>query len=158
MLFLLTTPEYNNLQLNTTKVRVHLRSGVAEVFDQHQDLMGKVDNNIIEIETNFENKLEKTLFVLQDGVFIVSNKGLDVNSQNKGTSVYVYAKRVREIVPNVSLEEISKQYEQKTLEFENENQKLALNPNDKVITSKLFLLTEELEFLKKALSVVKEVK
>jgi len=59
MLFLLATPEYNNLQSNTTKVRVHLRNGVAEVFDQHQDLMGKVDNNIIEIETNFENRIEK---------------------------------------------------------------------------------------------------
>ena len=74
MLFLLATPEYNNLQSNTTKVRVHLRNGVAEVFDQHQDLMGKVDNNIIEIETNFENRIEKILFVLQDAVFIVSNK------------------------------------------------------------------------------------
>jgi hypothetical protein len=25
-----------------------------------QDLMGKVDNNLIEIETNFENRLEKS--------------------------------------------------------------------------------------------------
>ena len=53
MLFLLATPEYNNVQSNTTKVRVHLRSGIAEIFEQHQDLMGKVDNNIVEIETNF---------------------------------------------------------------------------------------------------------
>lgn len=59
MLFLLATPEYSNLQSNTTKVKVHLRSGVAEIFEQHQDLMGKVENNIIEIETNFENKFEK---------------------------------------------------------------------------------------------------
>ena len=51
MLFLLATPEYNNVQANTTKVRVHLRSGVAEIFEQHQDLMGKVENNLIEIET-----------------------------------------------------------------------------------------------------------
>ena len=84
MLFLLATPEYNNIQSNTTKVRVHLRNGVAEIFDQHQDLMGKIDNNILEVETNFENKVEKLLFVLQDGVFIVSNQGLDVNSDNKG--------------------------------------------------------------------------
>jgi hypothetical protein len=40
MLFSLATPEYNNLQSNTTKVKVHLRN-VAEIFDQHQDLMGK---------------------------------------------------------------------------------------------------------------------
>ena len=92
MLFLLATPEYNNIQSNTTKVRVHLRNGVAEIFDQHQDLMGKIDNNILEVETNFENRVEKLLFVLQDAVFIVSNQGLDVNSDNKGTGIYVYAK------------------------------------------------------------------
>ena len=47
MLFSLATPEYTHIQSNTTKVRVHLRSGVAEIFEQHQDLMGKIDNNII---------------------------------------------------------------------------------------------------------------
>ena len=61
MLFLLATPEYNNIQSNTTKVRVHLRNGVAEIFDQHQDLMGKIDNNILEVETNFENKIDREL-------------------------------------------------------------------------------------------------
>ena len=65
MLFLLAAPEYNNVQSNTSKVRVHLRTGVAEIFDQHQDLMGKVENNIIEIETNFEGKIEKFVFILQ---------------------------------------------------------------------------------------------
>ena len=98
MLFLLATPEYNNVQSNTTKVRVHLRSGIAEIFEQHQDLMGKVDNNIVEIETNFENKLEKIWFVLQDAVFIVSNqKGNAAASafENEGTGVYIYAKRVQ---------------------------------------------------------------
>ena len=99
MLFLLATPEYNNIQSNTTKVRVHLRNGVAEIFDQHQDLMGKIDNNILEVETNFENKIEKLLFVLQDAVFIVSNQGLDVNSDNKnGTGIYVYAKKVKKLL------------------------------------------------------------
>jgi hypothetical protein len=73
---------------------------------------GKVDNNLIEIETNFENRLEKILFVLQDAVFIVSNKGLDATAENKGTGVYVY-KRVREITPTISLDEISKQYDDK---------------------------------------------
>ena len=73
MLFLLATPEYNNVQSNTTKVRVHLRSGIAEIFEQHQDLMGKVDNNIVEIETNFENKLEK-FGLFYKSVFIVSNQ------------------------------------------------------------------------------------
>ena len=159
MQFLLATPEYNNIQSNTTKVKVHLRNGVAEVFDQHQDLMGKIENNIIEIETNFENRIEKTLFVLQDGVFIVSNQGLDASTENKGTSVYVYAKRAKEIASNISLEEISKQYEQKKLDLETETQKLTGNAtSDKVINSKVFLLKDEVEFYKKVFLVVKDMK
>jgi len=159
MLFLLATPEYNNIQSNTTKVRVHLRNGVAEIFDQHQDLMGKIENNIIEIETNFENKTEKALFVLQDAVFIVSNKGLDVNAENKGTGVYVYAKRVKEITPKMSLDEITTQWEQKKLALEQETNKLGENAtSDKLINSKIFLLNDEIEFLEKVTTVVKDLK
>ena len=157
MLFLLATPEYNNLQSNTTKVRVHLRNGVAEVFDQHQDLMGKVDNNIIEIETNFENRIEKSLFVLQDAVFIVSNQGLDTTVENKGTGVYVYAKRAKEITSNISLEEISKQYEQKKAFLETETAKLG-DSSDKVLSSKLVVVRDEVDFLQKVVSVVKTMK
>jgi|TARA_B110000091_G_scaffold32617_1_gene34235 F0F1-type ATP synthase epsilon subunit len=159
MLFLLATPEYNNIQSNTTKVRVHLRNGVAEIFDQHQDLMGKIDNNIIEIETNFENKTEKVLFVLQDAVFIVSNQGLDVNSENKGTGVYVYAKRVKEITPKMSLNEITTQWEQKKLDLEQETKKLGEDKTlDKNINSKIFVLKDEIQFLEKVTTVVKDLK
>jgi len=159
MQFVLATPEYNNSQSNTTKVKVHLRNGIAEIFDQHQDLMGKIDNNIIEIETNFENRLEKILFVLQDGVFIVSNQGLDATAETKGTSIYVYAKRAREISSNISVEEISKQYEQKKAILDAETQKLTGNEStDKVINSKIFVLKDETAFLQKVLTVVKELK
>jgi hypothetical protein len=159
MLFLLATPEYSNLQSNTTKVKVHLRNGVAEIFDQHQDLMGKVDNNLVEIETNFENRLEKNIFVLQDAVFIVSNQGLDKSVETKGTGVYVYAKRVKEITPTTSLEEISKQYEEKNAILESENEKLkATDSVSQVVNSKLFLLKEEVAFLKKVVTIFKEMK
>ena len=159
MLFLLATPEYNNIQSNTTKVRVHLRNGVAEIFDQHQDLMGKIDNNILEVETNFENRVEKLLFVLQDAVFIVSNQGLDVNSDNKGTGVYVYAKKVKEITSSVSVEEVSKEYEDKKVSLEMENQKLGSDAEtNKAINSKIFVLKDEVEFLEKVVTVVKDLK
>ncbi len=159
MLFLLATPEYNNIQSNTTKVRVHLRNGVAEIFDQHQDLMGKVDNNIVEIETNFENKVEKLLFVLQDAVFIVSNQGLDANSDEKGTGIYVYAKKVKEITSNVSIEDVAKEYEDKKISLELENQKLGTDEEtDKAINSKIFVLKDEVKFLEKVVTVVKDLK
>ena len=164
MLFLLATPEYNNVQSNTTKVKVHLRSGVAEILEQHRDLMGKIDNNIVEIETNFENKLEKIWFVLQDAVFIVSNqKTADSTSafENVGTGVYIYAKRVKEINSSVSIDELSKQYEQKSNLYEVEKQKL-LDQNidiaDQTKNSNLLIINEEVEFLKKVISVVKEFK
>ena len=158
MLFLLATPEYNNVQSNTTKVRVHLRSGVAEIFEQHRDLMGKIDNNIVEIETNFENKLEKIWFVLQDAVFIVSNQK---TSDNTGTGVYVYAKRVKEINSGISVEEVSKQYDMKVSLFETEKQELItqnIDITDPTKNSKLLLIQEEVEFLKKVISVIKEFK
>jgi hypothetical protein len=155
MLFLLSTPEYNNIQSNTTKVKVHLRNGVAEILDQHQDLMGKIENNLLEIETNFENKLEKFIFILQDAVFIVSNKGLDTNVETKGTGVYVYAKRVREINSSTSVDEIVKQYDQKNSQLEKE----LTNLEGQVKTnSKIFLLTEEVEFLKRAVAIIKGLK
>jgi len=157
MLFLLATPEYNNIQSNTTKVRVHLRSGIAEVFDQHQDLMGKIDNNLVEIETNFENRLEKFLFVLQDAVFIVSNQKNNSTPsafENEGTGVYVYAKRAKEVNSSTSLEEITKQYEQKFSALET----LKQNSEDKINASKILLLNEEVEFLKKVIAVIKNPK
>ena len=157
MLFLLSTPEYTNAQSNTTKVKVHLRNGVAEVFDLHQDLMGRIDNNIVEIETNFENRLEKVLFVLQDAVFIVSNKGLDPNASATGTSVYVYAKRAKVINSSVSIDLVSKEFEQKTNELEAERAKIT-DTVDQVLTSKVILLEDEIEFLKKVVLVVKELK
>jgi len=161
MLFLLSTPEYTNAQSNTTKVKVHLRNGVAEVFDLHQDLMGRIDNNIVEIETNFENRLEKVLFVLQDAVFIVSNKGLDPNASTIGTSVYVYAKRAKEIGSGVSLDMITKQYDQKSTELDKATLKLSepnVDPLDRVINSKIFLLQEEVTFLKKVVEIVKDLR
>jgi len=160
MLFLLATPEYNNVQSNTTKVRVHLRSGIAEIFEQHQDLMGKIDNNIVEIETNFENKLEKIWFVLQDAVFIVSNqKDTDSAFESEGTGVYVYAKRVKEINSAVSIEELSKQYEEKVKLFETEKQSLVdqnIDISDQTNNSKLMVIKDEVDFLNKVMAVVKD--
>ena len=157
MLFLLATPEYNNVQANTTKVRVHLRSGVAEIFEQHQDLMGKVENNIIEIETNSDNKIEKVLYVLQDAVFVVSNQGLDSTLENQGTGVYVYAKRAKVINSSVSIDLVSKEFEQKTNELEGERAKIT-DTVDQVLTSKVILLEDEIEFLKKVVLIVKELR
>jgi F0F1-type ATP synthase epsilon subunit len=164
MLFLLATPEYNKIQSNITKVKVHLRNGIAEILDQHQDLMGKVENNLLEIETNFENKLEKLVYILQDAVFIVSNKGLDTRPEFKGTGVYIYARRVREINSSTSIDEIVKQYDQKSSDLEKELTKLESAQEDSakkselILNSKLLLLKEEVEFLRRTVTIVKSLR
>jgi F0F1-type ATP synthase epsilon subunit len=157
MLFFLATPEYNNVQSNTTKVKVHLKNGVAEIFDQHQDLMGRVDNNIVEIESNSE----KTLFILQDAVFVVSTKGLDKTSEVKGTGVYVYARRAKEIKSTISLDEITKEFDKKNLEVEEITKIINDQTSESAKTrfnSKLILLKDEVAFLKKVLVMVKDLK
>ena len=154
MLFLLATPEYTNAQSNVTKIRVHLRTGVAEIFDQHQDLMGKVENNIIEIETNFEGKIEKFVFILQDAVFIVSNQGLDADAEVTGTSVYVYAKRALEVNSSLTVDKVNKDYEAKQLELET----TIANTSGMGKDSKVLLLEGDVEFFKKSVGIVKVLK
>ena len=120
--------------------------------------MGKVDNNIVEVETNFENKIEKLWFVLQDAVFIVSNEQKEEAGE---TGVYIYAKRVQEISKDLTLETITKQYEEKVEAFELEKQQLAeqnIDPLNQSLNAKLFVLKEDVNFLKKVVSVVKEFK
>jgi carboxypeptidase C (cathepsin A) len=121
--------------------------------------MGKVENNLIEIETALENKLEKVLYVLQDAVFIVSTKGL--SPEVKQTSVYVYAKDMKEITPAMSLDELSKEYEQKNAELEVETEKLVGQTSEAIrllINAKMLLLKEDVQFLEKAIQVAKDLK
>jgi len=157
MLVVFSTPDYNKIQLNTTKVRVHLRTGIVEIFNQHQDLLGKIENDLVELESNFENKLEKSFFILQDAVFIVSNKGLDSTSEYQGTTVYIYAKNVREFNSSLSIDELSKQYEIKKMELDRENQKLG-DSNDQILKSKVSLLEDDVKFLAKSIIKAKEIK
>lgn len=163
MLFFLATPEYNLAQSNTTKIKVHLSTGIAEILDQHQDLMGKIDNDIVEIEINFDNKIEKLKFLVQEGVFVVSTKNsISSNATSSETGIYVYAKRSQEISSKISIDEITKQYELKKERLEKEEEKFFDGKKevsyDRITNSKLFLLKEEVEFFKKAISVLKDSK
>jgi hypothetical protein len=157
MLVILSTPDSNRIRLNINKVRVHLRTGIVEIFNQHQDLLGKIENDLVELESNFENKLEKSFFILQDAVFIVSNKGLDSTSEYQGTTVYIHAKNIREFNSSFSIDDLSKEYEGKKLELERENQKL-VDSNDKIFKSKISMLQDDVEFLAKSLLKGKELK
>lgn len=158
MLFFLSGAGYSNVQNNTTKVKVHLNGGVAEIYEQHQDLMGRVENNIIEIETFFENRLEKFLFVLQDAVFVVSNKGLGADKEKNQTAVYVYAKRAKEISSTLSIDDVTKQYDSIVKQLENLKEKQAADTGNRLLKAKILLVEEEVNFLVKTLAVIKNVK
>ena len=158
MLFFLSTTEYSNVQNNTKRVKVHLTGGIAEILDQHQDLMGRIDNNIIEIETFFENRIEKLLFVLKDAVFVVSNKGLGADREKNKTAVYVYAKRAKEISSNLTIDEVSKQYEKVTKKLEFFKEKQEKDSENRILKSRILLIQEEADFLTKTMLVMKNLK
>jgi F0F1-type ATP synthase epsilon subunit len=157
MQFFLTSPDYNKTQTNVTKVRVSLRTGIAEILENHQDLMGKVENNVVEIETNFEGRVEKFLFVLQEGVFIVSNGGLDPNATEKQeigeTVVYLYSSRAIEINNNTSIEDLIKEEDQKRETVEKQLSTAVPGRN-----SQLLLVQADILFLEKAVMRIKEFK
>jgi hypothetical protein len=157
MQFFLTSPDYNKKQTNVTKVRVSLRTGIAEILENHQNLMGKVENNVVEIETNFEGRVEKFLFVLQEGVFIVSNDGLDPNApenQESGeTVVYLYSSRAIEVNSSTPVETLMKEEEQKRETVEKELSTVREGKN-----SKILLVQADILFLEKAITSVKEFK
>ena len=162
MQFSLATPEDSKKTLlNAKKIKVHLTTGIVEILDKHQDLLGKVEINILEVENNDENKIEKLKFLLQDALVIVSNKGLSLDVAPE-TGVYIYAKRVLELNSNLSLDEFSKKVEQKTAKLEIEKQALIEANNDvskiKKIKTKIFMLEEEIIFDKKVFSLIKESK
>jgi len=167
MLVFLATPESNIVQTKTTKIKVHLSSGIAEILDGHQDLMGKIDNDVVEFETNFDNKIEIGKYLVQDGVFVVSTKNtISASSQSPETAVYVYGKRVFEINSKTKLllDGISKEFEQKTTLLQKEEQTLNEEDNKGTSSSKLIksssllLLKQDVEFLKKVILVIKEIK
>lgn len=161
MQFSLATPEDNKKILsNATRVKVHLTTGIVEILDKHQDLLGKVSIDVLEVESNDDNKSEKSKFILQEGLVIVSNKGLTVETAQTG--VYVYAKRIVEWTTSLSIEEFSKKVEQKTAKLEIEKIMLTDATSNGLVVNqiktKVLLLEDELEFDKKVLAFIKDSK
>jgi len=171
MFFFLSSAQYITNQENTTKIKVHLRNGVAEILNNHQDLLGLVENNLVEIESNFENKVEKFSFIVQDAVFLVSNKGLD--PKQKGMAVYVYAKNAYELNSSLPVNDISKMYEKKKETLDILEQKLLVekakqkdikeNERKKTkeeikLSSDILVLKSDVAFLKQTLTFAKQLK
>ena len=164
MKFSLATPEDTKKVLaNATKVKAHLTTGIVEILDKHQDLLGQVSINLLEVESNDDNKSEKFKFILQGGVVIVSTKGFKPESgpiQPPETGVYVYAKRIVEINTALSVDAVSKRVEQKSTKLELERFLLTEAESGKASTikAKILYLEDELIFEKIVLQFIKELR
>ena len=105
--------------------------------------------------------MNKEILMVVDAVS--NEKGVTSSStfENEGTGVYIYAKRVKEINSSVSIEELSKQYDEKVSLFEMEKQNLVdqnIDVSDETNNSKLMVIKDEVDFLKKVMAVVKDFK
>lgn len=132
MHFHLATPqEVKKILFNVSKLKIYLTTGIIEVLDKHQDLLGKIGVDLLEVDVNEDTKSEKLKFVIQTGVVVVSNKGIPPETfppqaSNIITTTYIYGKRIVEITSNLSIEEFSKNIEQNSLKLESEKQALKL--------------------------------
>jgi F0F1-type ATP synthase epsilon subunit len=172
----LVTQGFNTMLPSTTQVRVMLTNGGAQVLDGHQDLLGQIENNVVEFETNVENKIEKVAYVIQQGIFMVSVKGLDyltedVSQHDLGTgetTVYVYAKQCVQLLKNMSTENLVKQYENGKAALERESYALSLvspdsdDKHDKVLrlilTSRVYQLADDVSFFEKTIEFANKLK
>jgi len=149
-----TTPDkVDRLLVDVIKVKAFLTNGVVEIFENHQNLMGKIENNVVEVEYNSQNKTAKEIFVLDDALFGVAadfSKEF-LNPEKEDTNeicAFLFTKSVRELNEKTSVEAIQEEYEKKFNLLQSYSQS---SPSTMV-------LEKEVEFLKKTVSILKEYK
>ena len=142
------TPEFNETQTNVLKVKAQLRNGGIEIYPNHQNLIGKLSTEIIEILT--ESKL--TFYLVQDAIILVINKEfLELGPKKSESTIYVYAKRALKLTDNLNYSDVLNTYQLKRSEIS------LLKESQGSIATKTLLLNEELAFLKKVLEILKRV-
>ncbi len=161
MFFSIATPEYLHIQPQCSRVKAALTSGLLEIYEGHQDLIGSIQNGFIELDILNNNEATQNCYLLQDGIFVVSNEGLENESTNEQcTSIYIYARKLLEISKLISLDELNKELElkKKELNFEIEKLKSTVdNENDiEISSSKIIILKNDISFLEKAILLTKE--
>lgn len=156
MKFFIGTPEYNRIFENTTRVKAYLRSGPAEIYESHQDLLGKIKNNLLEIDTITDGKTERYTYLVQEGVFVVSSKEKDE------TTSYSYGNRIQEISAKTSVEDLKNELNQKKESIQIQSKRLLEKDLSdslvKLIQSTVVTLQEDITFVEKVLEVINEKK
>lgn len=181
MFFLFYGPSSIEGQTNIVKVRAVLKTGIIEIYPGHQDLIGKVDNNLVEVYRSIDNNtIIKTILLVQDAILIVSQKGIKnpkgleafakSNALDKSTNVFLFAYNAQEIRSDIPIQPIVKDIEEKKLELEICEKELKflseLERHDKTqpqereisLTSKIFRLKKDIEFAQKYLQCLQILK
>ena len=146
---------YDNRFENVTKVRTFLTSGVAEILDGHQSMVGSVSNNKIEIETTFDSKVERQVFMVKESILLVNPEKIE--EEFGLTVVFIQANTIRDISkPSSStLEGLKKECEKLELllsKLSNSTEKESIIKNSaarKVIQSDLTFLSKVISEIEK---------
>lgn len=171
MYFTLSAPEVNKMLKNTLCVKVFLRNGAAQIYPEHQDLIGKVENNLIEVQaSNLDNKIEKFRYFLKDAVLLVSSKSLGSKDRNQTLDekmgVSIYATKAYELNSELSKEKAAKLWEEKKAVYEKElekyqseiktNQDLNAKQGFQPVSARLMTLSDDVDFFKRLFDIVKQ--
>lgn len=160
MFLSITTPEHLYVQPNSLRIKAGLTSGVAEIYDKHQNLAGRIENDFLEVYSFNENKEEKSLYLLQNAIFVVNNENLEEEEMSDETSVFVYAKKLIDLSKNISLDSLESELKEKNENLKEVIQKLKLENSDEnnfeLLRSKALIFQEDILFLEKACSLIKE--
>ena len=155
------TSEGTKIISNVIKVKVCLKNGAAEIYDSHIDLMGTIENNLVEIYHRLDGKDVKAVFMIGNGVIVVSNKGLDSKEEEKGTFVAVLGDKSREITESVTAASIASEIERSKASITNETalyNAMIGQPVAVSINSKIYLLQQELSFLERMSFIVEDMR
>jgi hypothetical protein len=172
MYLILVGTGYDQIYPNVGKVKLHLTSGLAEVLNNHEEMVGEIRKNFVEIETSSEGtglKNEKFLYFIQEGAFIITKQvnqmGLPIPSGEK--TLYLYAKHIVEIESKNStlinsIEKILKEkkelLEKTKLNLQEEESEKSRLPNNgkKIIEIQIKQINEDIAFFEKALLLIKD--
>jgi hypothetical protein len=159
MHFFLSSSSENKGQTSVTKVRIFLRTGIVEILESHRNLLGQIANDIVEVETTFEGVVNKEVYVVKNGVLIVTNEYVPVggNFEVGKTTVFIYSDDVTQIEDSLTpfvVETLAKTRKALEEEVLIEEQKGLKGTK----TSSMKTLESEITYLEKILKTIKKMK
>ncbi len=152
------------VQTDVIRVLTQVSSGLIEIYNGHQDLIGSIVSGFLEVRFTKDNKIENKYFAVRDGVIVVTNGNI-VGSQGDEydqTRINVFASKLKEIGTDFPVAKMQKELDkkiEKSQKLEEEiNQIMDKNPEKSTqkLEDKLMLLFEEIDFLKSCIDLHKK--